>query len=318
LVPLASPHVRPEVSQLVQAADLSGGFEQVVTVSAAERAGRPPGRDTGRVPAGRRRRRLGRALAVLTVLAVGGIGVALTWPEEDPPIVSDKVSPPDPVDPNAAAAPCAPEDLDIGLAADRTAVTPGVPVRFTVSLRNTGLVQCLVDAPGHSLAVTVYQGEVGEPTAERAWSSADCADPEEERLLLLGPGDVDITSARWSDSRSVPGCEPGQPRPTAGEYTAQVTLADVVGASSDVVRLTYTVPEPTRSPSPSASPSGSPSASPSGSASADPSDGPSAGQSEGASEKSRGESARAERFPSSAELVAESTAGVQLARRPVP
>lgn len=199
---------------------------------------------------------------MLAVLALGGIGVAVTWPEADPPILSDKVSPPEPVDPNAAAAPCAPEDLDIGLAADRTAVTRGVPVRFTVSVRNEGSVQCLVDAPRRSLAVTVYQGEVGEPTAERAWSSADCADPDEQRLLLLGPGDVDVTSTSWSDARSVPGCEPGQPKPAAGAYTAQVTLADVDGASSDVVRLTYTVPEPTRSPTPSGSPSGNASGEP--------------------------------------------------------
>ncbi len=250
-------------------------------VSAPERVGRPSGRDAERPPVGRRRR-MGRAIAVLVVLALGGIGVAVTWPEPDPPIASDKINPPEPVDPNAAAAPCASEDLDVGLAADRLTITPGVPVRFTVSVRNTSQVQCLVDGPRHSLAVTVYQGEVGEPTAERAWSSADCADPDEERLLLLGPGDVDVTNVSWSDSRSAPGCEPGQPKPTAGEYTAHVTLADVDGVSSDVVRLTYTVPKPTGSPSPSSS--GSSSADPSGSASADPSADPSAP--DGASDES--------------------------------
>ncbi|WP_460889927.1 hypothetical protein [Promicromonospora xylanilytica] len=211
--------------------------------------------------AGRRPRRLVRVIVVLAVLAFAGTGVALTWPESDVPIASDKVDPPKPVDPNAAAAPCEPDDLDIGLAADRLSVTPGVPVRFTVSLRNEGRVQCLVEAPRHGLAVTVYQGEVGEPTAERAWSSADCADQEEQRLLLLGPGDVDTTDVSWSDARSAPGCEPDQPKLVAGEYTAQVTLADVEGVSSDVVRMTYTVPEPSRSPSPSGSPSGGSSAS---------------------------------------------------------
>lgn len=237
-------------------------------VSAPERAERPTGPDADREPDGRRPRRRGRLIAVLVVLALGGIGVAVTWPETEPSIVSDKVDPPAPVDPNAAASPCTAEDLDVGLAADRLAITPGVPVKFTVSLQNEGEVQCLVEGPRHSLAVTVYQGEVGEPTAERVWSSADCADPDEERLLLLGPGDVDITDANWSDSRSAPGCEPGQPKLTAGEYTAQATLADVEGVASDVVRLTYTVPEPSRSPSPSGSPSGRSSASPSGSPSA--------------------------------------------------
>ncbi|MFI6425438.1 hypothetical protein [Promicromonospora sp. NPDC050880] len=228
-------------------------------VSAPERAERAPGPDMDQGPGGRRPRRRGRVIAVLAVLALGGVGVAVTWPRAEPSIVSDKVNPPSPVDPNAAASPCTAEDLDVGLAADRLAVTPGEPVRFTVSVRNEGEVQCLVDAPRRSLAVTVYQGEVGEATAKRVWSSADCADAEEERLLLLGPGDVDVTETSWSDARSVPGCEPGQPRLSAGEYTAQVTLADVEGATSDVVRLTYTVPEPSGSASASASPSGSPS-----------------------------------------------------------
>ena len=203
---------------------------------------------------------------MLVLLAVGGIGVASTWPESEPSIASDKIAPPDPVDPNAAAAPCAPEDLDVGLAADRLSVTPGVSVRFTVSLRNEGRVQCLVEGPRRSLAVTVYRGEAGEPTAERIWSSADCSDPDQERLLLLGPGDVDVTDIRWSVSRPEAGCESGPPELSPGEHTAQVTLADVEGVSSDLVHLTYTVPEP--SVSPSASPSTSPS--PSGSRSADP------------------------------------------------
>lgn len=250
-----------------QVAGVQQGVQQVV--SAPERAERHPGPDGDLEFAGKRPRRRGRLIAVLVVLALGGIGVAVTWPETEPSIVSDKMSPPAPVDPNAAASPCTAEDLDLRLAADRLAVTPGVPVTFTVSLQNEGEVQCLVDGPRHSLAVTVYQGEVGEPTAERVWSSADCADPDEERLMLLGPGDVDITDAKWSDSRSAPGCAPDQPKLTAGEYTAQATLDDVEGAASDVVRVTYTVPEPSRSPSPS--PSGSPSANPSGGTSGDPS-----------------------------------------------
>jgi hypothetical protein len=251
------------------------GVEQVV--SAPERAERSLGRIAvePRPDSGRPRR--GRLVAVLIVVLFAVIGVAVTWPQPDPPIAAEKISPPEPVDPNAAASPCTPEDLDVGLAADRTAVTPGVPVRFTVSVRNVGQVQCLVDAPRHGLAVTVYQGEVGEPTAERAWSSADCADQDEERLLLLGPGDVDTTNVSWSDARSEPGCADDQPRPRPGEYTAQVALAGVDGATSDVVRLTYTVPQPSPSPSASGDPSGEPSGGASGDPSADPSASPDGG-----------------------------------------
>lgn len=254
--------------------------------SAPERAGYSPSGGDEQEPTGRRPRRRARVTVILIVAAVllAGIGVATMWPQPDPPIASAKVDPPNPVDPNAAAAACEADDLDVELAADRQAVTPGVPVSFTLSLRNTGRVQCLVEGSRQSLAVTVYQGEVGESTAERAWSSADCVDGGEERLLLLGPDDVDTSKVSWSDARSVPGCAPGQPKLTAGVYTAQVTLADIDGVSSDVVRLTYTLPEPSRSASgkpsgkatgkatgkPSGSPSGDASADPAGEASADP------------------------------------------------
>lgn len=245
-------------------------------VSGPDRAGySPSGDDERELVAERppRRARLTTVLVVVGLLLVGA-GVAVTWPQPAPPIASAKVDPPAPVDPNAAAAPCEADDIDVELAADRQSVTPGVPVGFTLSLRNTGRVQCLVEGSRHSVAVTVLQGEADAPSAERVWSSADCADEGEERLLLLGPDDVDTTKVSWSDARSTPGCEPDRRKLAAGVYTAQITLSDVKGVSSNEVRLTYTVPEP--SGKPSGSPSGEPSGKPTGKASDEPSTDPSA------------------------------------------
>ncbi|WP_125773300.1 hypothetical protein [Antribacter gilvus] len=188
---------------------------------------------------------------MVVLVALVGVPVVAwaAWPEPEPPIVSDKVHPPEPLNLTGPAERCVASDLDVSLAADRTAFGPGRPVTFTVTLENTGRVPCLVDGADVSSAVTVYAAP-GPEGGERVWSSADCA-PADERLLLLGPGDADPPrTVRWSDVRTVPGCAGGQPELVAGDYVAQLTFADVPGAVSEPVTVTYEVPEPTPEPTP--------------------------------------------------------------------
>ncbi|MBE1878672.1 DUF4232 domain-containing protein [Myceligenerans pegani] len=213
-------------------------------------------------------------LLVAVLVLVGVLVAPAVWPEAPPPIVSDaKVHPPAPADPGGSTRTCDADELDVRLAADRTTVTAGEPVVFTVSLENAGATPCLVDGADANRPVTVWAGEPGRD-AERVWSSGDC--DEAERMLLLGPGSVDTQEVRWSDVRSAPGCERVEKPIEPGIYSAQVTVADVDGAASQVVQLTRPEP-PEPSPSPSRSgksgsgksgseKSGSTSASPSASA----------------------------------------------------
>lgn len=219
----------------------------------------------------RRRRAL---VAVLLVAALGVVGTLVAraiWPDDAAPIVSEaKVHPPAPVDPGGGTQMCAADALDIRLVADRTTVSEGQPVVFTVTLENTGVTPCLVDGSDTNRPVTVWAGEAG-PDADRVWSSGDCDDVG-ERMLLLGSGSVDTQKVRWSDVRSAPGCEPDKKPIEPGVYSAQVTVDDVEGAASQVVQLTR-VPPPKPSPSPSPSKSGKPSdPSPSPTASETPTD----------------------------------------------
>ncbi|RPF23030.1 DUF4232 domain-containing protein [Myceligenerans xiligouense] len=226
-------------------------------------------------PAGRRRRTVVVVVVVAVLAVAGGLVARAMWPEEPAPILSDaKVHPPAPADPDGAGRTCEADELDVRLAADRATVTTGQPVVFTVTLKNAGPTPCLVDGGDVNRPVTVWAGEAG-PDAERVWSSRDC-DDEGERMLLLGPGSVDTQEIRWSDVRSAPGCERVDEPIRPGIYSAQVTVADVGGASSQVVELVR--PEPPRpSPSPSRKPSNKdePSASPGASPSASPSPSPS-------------------------------------------
>lgn len=201
------------------------------------------------------RRRVVVVVLLVAVLAVAGaLVVRAVWPEPPPPILSDaKVHPPAPADPAGDSRTCDADQLDVRLEADRTTVAEGQPVVFTVTLENSGATPCLVDGADANRPVTVWSGEPSQD-AERVWSSGDC--DEAERMLLLGPGSVDTKEVRWSDVRSVPGCERVEKAIEPGVYGAQVTVSDVDGAASQVVQLTRLEP-----PRPSRSPSASPSAS---------------------------------------------------------
>ncbi|MBL0886850.1 hypothetical protein [Myceligenerans indicum] len=194
------------------------------------------------------RRRVVVVLLVAVLVLIGVAVVPTMWPEPPAPIESDaKVHPPAPADPGSATRTCGADVLDVRLAADRSTAAEGQPVVFTVTLENSGATPCLVDGADANRPVTVWAGEPGDD-AERVWSSGDCDD--EERMLLLGPGSVDTKKVRWSDVRSAPGCERVDKEIAPGLYSAQVTVADVAGAASQVVQVTR--PEP---PEPSPSPS---------------------------------------------------------------
>lgn len=186
-------------------------------------------------------------------------GVRAVWPQAQPDLPSDKVVPPDPIDRSGPASTCLPEALAVELTASARSVQVGSPLTFRVRVENVGRAPCLVDGSDASRAVTITD-VAGQ---DRVWSSADCSGGEQ--LLLLGPGDVaPQRDVRWSSVRTVPGCAGGQPPVVPGEYQAQVTLADVPGATSEVVRFTVTAPP---APSPSApTPSTSPPPAPSPSA----------------------------------------------------
>jgi hypothetical protein len=213
---------------------------------------------------------------LLAVGTAGGYGlgrlvhaVRAAWPDGGPVLVSAKEAPPEPVDLSGPSDTCSPDSLAVKLAADRTTVAPGEPIGFTATLDNTGRRPCLVDGADASRQVTItdLSGK------DRIWSSADCTDPDDERMLLLGEGDADVRRVQWSSVRTAPGCAQGQPAVAPGTYQAVITLADVPGAVSAPVTFTVVDPAalvPSPAPSDGASPSPSDGASPAPSESVPP------------------------------------------------
>ncbi|WP_066585915.1 hypothetical protein [Cellulomonas timonensis] len=129
----------------------------------------------------------------------------------------------EPADPGAPQA-CAPEALALTLAADSASYAAAAIPTFTVTLANTGEVDCLVDAGSGQLEIAIVSGE------DRIWSSRDCPAGAAERKLLLGPGQSDVTQVQWTRVRSAEGCATGLPAVKSGTYSATLTAAGAASA----------------------------------------------------------------------------------------
>ncbi|WP_425955153.1 hypothetical protein [Xylanimonas sp. McL0601] len=203
---------------------------------------------------------LGLLVAGGTFLGYGigrGVGwVREAWPDPVPQLAADKVAPPDAADAGGPSQACPASSLMLRVTPERTLIEPGQGVALDVSITEVGRRPCLVDGGDGSRQVVVSDAE-----GKAVWTSAHCAGPS--RDLLLGPGDVDPQTMRWSGKQSVEGaCTAMQPAVGPGTYTVQVVMADVPDGKSDPVTITVAAP-PTPTPTPDPAASTEPSAHPS-------------------------------------------------------
>ena len=146
------------------------------------------------------------------------------------------------------AADCTADQVTTSVVPTTPIVMWGKDVSLTVQVRNVGTVSCVVDGSDAARAVVVAKGRT------KIWSSADCA-PTTQRLLLLGPGDVDTQKVTWGRTRSAAHCPTSAATRSAvgpGDYTV---TAELLGVGSDPATFTL-VPKP--DPVPTTTPSGSP------------------------------------------------------------
>ncbi|WP_402462216.1 hypothetical protein [Isoptericola aurantiacus] len=163
------------------------------------------------------------------------------WPEPGPDLAADKAAPPAPLDPAGPAETCGPEAVSLELGSPSSTLVLGTSMPFTLRVTNVGIVPCLLDGDRTSMQVTVTDAE-GDT---RIWSSADCAESDEE-LLLLGPDDVWEATTTWTGARSEPGCKGAAKKLPAGHYVATLSLADVQADSEpfDVTVEAAPTPDP--------------------------------------------------------------------------
>ncbi|MGC5167512.1 hypothetical protein [Luteimicrobium sp. DT211] len=146
------------------------------------------------------------------------------------------------------AADCTPADVATSVVPTTPIVVWGKGVTFTVQVRNVGTASCVVDGSDAARAVVVSKGST------KVWSSADCA-ATTQRLLLLGPGDVDTQKVTWDRTRSATRCATTaatKAAVTAGGYTVTSRL---LGVTSDPAPVTLAAkPDPTPTTTPTGSP----------------------------------------------------------------
>lgn len=118
---------------------------------------------------------------------------------------------------------CAPESIALTLAADAASYGASAQPTFTVTIANSGTVDCLVDAGSGQLGIVITSGD------DRIWASQDCPADPVERPLLLAAGKSDVTQVQWTRARSAVGCPSDLPAAKPGTYSTTLTLA---GASS--------------------------------------------------------------------------------------
>ncbi|PJI95050.1 hypothetical protein [Luteimicrobium subarcticum] len=224
-------------------------------------------------------------LVVGVKAAVPGISSALGGGGEQPVVVVTETPTASPT-PTGPIGDCAARDVEASVTPTPTTVAWGSDVAFRVTVRNVGDGPCVVDAGNDARAVVVTDASAtpsggtastatpssgtkprqGEATATptttgtaskqkagdvaHVWSSADCA--SDQRLLLLGPGDVDTATVTWHRERSVKGCATGLGEEQVGTFRVAVT---VLGVTSDPVAFTL-APKPAPAPAVTTPPTG--------------------------------------------------------------
>lgn len=135
-------------------------------------------------------------------------------PTEDPtagPEEQDETS--------APSATCEPAVLDVSVATDAVSYAPEATPRFTVTAMNSGDDPCSLDVgTSDAVELVLTSGD------DRVWSSDDCQEAAEERIVTLASGEHEQQSVSWQRTRSAKGCpgNPGTPRPGTYQLTARV------------------------------------------------------------------------------------------------
>lgn len=200
-----------------------------------------------------RRRRLVMAIALVLVLALIGatvwLLVARPWASaaETPPApaasASSKTAPatdkkddadpkPEPADSPGVVA-CAARDLEVKAVTDADSYAAGVLPKLSISLTNTGDVDCTLDVGSTTQVFTVSSGK------DVWWRSTDCQENPSSMIATLAAGTtvVSKTPVVWDRTRSsVETCDQeNRPRAPGGESSYHVAV-EIGGFEGDATK----------------------------------------------------------------------------------
>lgn len=114
---------------------------------------------------------------------------------------------------------CEDAALDVAVATDATGYGPDDVPRLTLTVTNAGEQPCTVDlGSADAVELVVTSG------SDRIWSSDDCQQAAEPRVVPLEPGAAEEQVVSWQRLRSAEGCpgELGDARPGTYQVTGRV------------------------------------------------------------------------------------------------
>jgi len=170
------------------------------------------------------RRLIVLAVILLVLILLVIFGMKLFSSDSDSSAKTDRAAAQEDETPPAPDEACLDKSVSLSFDSYPNFVKAGKKAEFEISVTNEGDHSCTVDVGARSREVVITSG------SDRIWSSADCAESDDEsNLVLLRPGTANVGAVKWSGERSNEQCSKGLPEPRPGNYKANVTLGEAEG-----------------------------------------------------------------------------------------
>lgn len=168
---------------------------------------------------------LAAILLVLILLII--FGMKLFTSSSDSSTQEDQAAAQDDETPPAPDEACLDKSVSLDVDSSPDSVKAGKKAEFEISVTNESDHPCTVDVGDKSREMVITSG------SDRIWSSADCAESDDEsKLVLLRPGAANVGAVKWSGERSDEQCSKDLPEPRPGNYKAKVTLGEAEAAEA--------------------------------------------------------------------------------------
>ena len=119
---------------------------------------------------------------------------------------------------------CSPDDVRVSVRVAPEELPVGGEVVLAVRAEAMGG-QCRLDAGPVARSAEVRAGE------ERVWSTEDCEAGTRSEPVVIGPNTPLELVVRWEGARTAPGCPPGLPAPSPGDYAVVVQVGPARSAA---------------------------------------------------------------------------------------
>ncbi len=126
-----------------------------------------------------------------------------------------------PAEPSPSDPSCDPDLVQVSASTDAQSYAPDQDPVLTLTVTNTGDVDCPVNVGTSQMEFLVTSGD------DRIFSSADCQDGAEDLSRDIAPGSSEEAKFTWERNRSVPGCEEVEENATPGSYDVRVSLGEL-------------------------------------------------------------------------------------------